>query len=271
MTAAQTKARANFKKAIAYRKKTGVSLKEAFASVYGKKKVGAVKKKVAPKNIITTKKRLPSVIKLINKTIDKVYKKKVAKKVVRKVVKKKAAPIKAENKQYNLKLDKLYEAKKQGKRKSASGNIYYEYRKNRTDKNKFSGIGKITKAQEIKNLSSLGVGPLMKKVITILKSKAKDYSSLKPLYNDVLNNGLQSGIISDLIYYKDTLAFYKKYKSEIVGLLNEAVYSSGLNVEDLFGSKWDRQDPFAQETNNQNLLCWFAFEETTRQLKNIMY
>lgn len=41
---AQKKAKANFKKAIAYRKKTGCSLKEAFAHVQGKK-VGAVKKR----------------------------------------------------------------------------------------------------------------------------------------------------------------------------------------------------------------------------------
>jgi len=67
MTAAQKTAKLKFKQAIAYRQKTGVSLKEAFAHIYGKKKVGVVKKKAA-------------------------YKKKVAKKVVRKVVKKKAMP-----------------------------------------------------------------------------------------------------------------------------------------------------------------------------------
>jgi len=48
MTAAQKAARVKFNKAIAIRKKTGVSLKEAFAQVYGKK-TGAVKKKAAPK------------------------------------------------------------------------------------------------------------------------------------------------------------------------------------------------------------------------------
>ena len=58
-SAAQLKAKANFKKAIAYRKKHGCSLKEAFDAVYpkkkaapkktAKKKVGAVKKKAAPK------------------------------------------------------------------------------------------------------------------------------------------------------------------------------------------------------------------------------
>ncbi|NBP74424.1 MAG: hypothetical protein EBU61_00075 [Crocinitomicaceae bacterium] len=48
MTAAQKTAKDKFKKAIAYRQKTGVSLKDAFAHIYGKK-VGAVKKKAAPK------------------------------------------------------------------------------------------------------------------------------------------------------------------------------------------------------------------------------
>jgi len=50
-TAAQKTARANFKKAIEYRKKTGVTLKEAFAEVNGKKTSTVSKKKV-----MTTKK-----------------------------------------------------------------------------------------------------------------------------------------------------------------------------------------------------------------------
>jgi len=48
MTAAQKTAKLKFKQAIAYRQKTGVTLKEAFAHIYGKK-VGVVKKKAAPK------------------------------------------------------------------------------------------------------------------------------------------------------------------------------------------------------------------------------
>jgi len=44
MTTAQKNAKAKFKQAIAYRQKTGVSLKEAFAHIYGKK-VGSVAKK----------------------------------------------------------------------------------------------------------------------------------------------------------------------------------------------------------------------------------
>ena len=56
MTAAQKTAKANFKKAIEYRKKTGVSLKEAFAHVYGKKVGAAPKKKATPKKKAAPKK-----------------------------------------------------------------------------------------------------------------------------------------------------------------------------------------------------------------------
>lgn len=76
MTAAQKAAKANFKKAIEYRKKTGVSLKEAFAHVYGKKVGEAPKKKAA-------KKAAPK--KAAKKVARKVIKKAAPKKVARKV------------------------------------------------------------------------------------------------------------------------------------------------------------------------------------------
>jgi hypothetical protein len=86
MTAAQKTAKANFKKAIEYRKKTGVSLKEAFAHVYGKK-VGAAPKKKA------TKKAAPK--KAAKKVVKKAAPKKAAKKVAKKVYgTKKRKPIK---------------------------------------------------------------------------------------------------------------------------------------------------------------------------------
>jgi hypothetical protein len=58
MTSAQKAAKEKFKKAIEYRKKTGVSLKEAFAHAYGKK-VGAIKKKAAPNKKAAVKKLAP--------------------------------------------------------------------------------------------------------------------------------------------------------------------------------------------------------------------
>ena len=46
---AQKKARENFKKAIEYRKKTGCTLKQAFAHIKGKSTV--IKKKATPKKV----------------------------------------------------------------------------------------------------------------------------------------------------------------------------------------------------------------------------
>jgi len=70
---AQKKARENFKKAIEYRKKTGCSLKQAFAHVSGKKTV--VKKKATPKKVAVKK----AAKKVVKKKIGVVKKKAVKK------------------------------------------------------------------------------------------------------------------------------------------------------------------------------------------------
>jgi len=142
MTQAQKTAKAKFKQAIAYRQKTGVSLKEAFAHIYGKKKVVAVKKKAAPK-----KKAAKKVIKGIYDN-EKAYRELASNNYYsKKVVKKKSAPKKkvAKKKLTRIDYDKRFQAKKPGKRKSASGNTYYENRENRSDKGKLLGIGQLTK------------------------------------------------------------------------------------------------------------------------------
>lgn len=112
MTAAQKSAKDKFKKAIAYRQKTGVSLKEAFAHIYGKK-VGSVKKKPVKKaekrvyvvilgqkvikgsakhkNLEYTKKHHTDLLKHEVGAIKKSAKKKVVRKVVKKAAKKKVA------------------------------------------------------------------------------------------------------------------------------------------------------------------------------------
>jgi len=248
MTQAQKTAKAKFKQAIAYRQKTGVSLKEAFAHIYGKKKVGASKKNTKKKigalpigfkgsiydigfkivnqydiyndvsaimedttngNRIVTfdgkgspKDKAESIVSYISKNTNiqggyrddkqlysrmlkfatnmqkevkdfnsgkkktikkepfkipvpkntkmpikkKIAKKKVAKKVVRKKV--------AKKKLSRIDYDKRYQAKKPGKRKSASGNTYYENRANRSDKGKLLGIGALSQSalQDVKRI-----------------------------------------------------------------------------------------------------------------------
>ena len=64
-----------------------------------------------------------------------------------------------------------------------------------------------------------------------------------------------------------TVRFYNQYKEEIDGLLYELMYKTGLYTpSDLFGDKWDKEDPLAAEDFNQNLLAWFGFEETLRKI-----
>ena len=258
MTQAQKTAKAKFKQAIAYRQKTGVSLKEAFAHIYGKK-VGAVKKSTKKKigalpigfkgsiydigfkivnqydiyndvsaimedttngNRIVTfdgkgspKDKAEAIVSYISKNTNiqggyrddkqlysrmlkfstnmqkevkdfnsgkkktikkeplkipvpkntkmpkkkkgakKVIRKKIAKKkVAKKVVRKKVAKKKLTRIDY----DKRYQAKKPGKRKSASGNTYYENRPNRSDKGKLLGIGSLnfTMIDELKQANN---------------------------------------------------------------------------------------------------------------------
>jgi hypothetical protein len=248
MTAAQKTAKANFKKAIEYRKKTGVSLKEAFAHVYGKK-VGAAPKKKA------TKKAAP-----------KKAAKKVVKKAAPKKVAKKAAPKKAANKKHT----------KYGKVKSHYRRVAGVHKDTKSHNVNIRVVSGISKNDELKRLTQLAAGSpnkLVKKVATMLKSKVINggYDSLRSVMNDVLRSGLQSGIISDLIYYSDTKAWFKKYKPEIMKLLREVMFNYGTNnPADIFGKNWDDEDPFAQDTNNQNLLAWFSFEEITRELADTL-
>jgi len=92
-------------------------------------------------------------------------------------------------------------------------------------------------------------------------------SGAEGFLNDLLSHGCQSGMVGSLIYYADTLKFYKKYKKEITELLKEMLSDTGYNSPaELFGDKWDKGDIFAEDTQNQNLLAWFGFEETARKL-----
>lgn len=83
---------------------------------------------------------------------------------------------------------------------------------------------------------------------------------------DLLEHGCQSGVVSDLIYYTDTVAFYDKHQEEIDEMLAEACEDCGCRPDQLFGDNWDSDDPLARGDLNKNLLAWFGFEETTRRI-----
>jgi len=83
--------------------------------------------------------------------------------------------------------------------------------------------------------------------------------------DDLLQYGCQSGLVGELVYYVDTVAFYEAHRQEIAGLLAEILANTGLSVGGLL-TDWDKTDPLTQGTHNQNLLAWFGFEETARRL-----
>lgn len=123
---------------------------------------------------------------------------------------------------------------------------------------------KLTK-ENVKSLQ--GKNPLIDYVLDYVLDRWDDYDDKTAIFSDVLEHGCQSGIVSSLIYYDDTTKFYDNHKAEINALLYDLMAETGIyNPSELFGDKWDREDPLALDVLNKNLLAWFAFEETLRQI-----
>lgn len=100
-----------------------------------------------------------------------------------------------------------------------------------------------------------------------VNEQAAEYDSgAEGVLKDLFYGGCASGMVGHLIYYADTLKFFATHRREISALLSELVANTGDSPEKLFGDKWDKLDPLAQETQNRNLLAWFGFEETARHL-----
>lgn len=110
--------------------------------------------------------------------------------------------------------------------------------------------------------------PLEKFVQKSINYYAQGYNDgAKGFAEDLMQGGCSSGIVTELIYYKDTIKFYKKYKKEIQELIKEILLDTGeKSLPEIFGKSWDGEDIFAEETQNQNLLAWFGYEETARKL-----
>ena len=69
-------------------------------------------------------------------------------------------------------------------------------------------------------------------VIEWVESMVDGYSNIDDIFNDLFVGGCESGIVTNLIYYDDTVAFYNKYAHEIDVFLNEY-----LEIEDV--ESWD--------------------------------
>jgi len=109
---------------------------------------------------------------------------------------------------------------------------------------------------------------LEREVQRIINRHAKEYDNgVLGFFEDLSKGGCASGIVGELIYYKDTIPFFHRHKAEINKLVYEYMDQFGaVGPGELFLGKWDPEDPLALESNNQNLLAWFSFEEVARRL-----
>ena len=120
---------------------------------------------------------------------------------------------------------------------------------------------------QLREMKKASYSKLRNAVITDILSYSNDENDIISHCNDILQYGCQSGTVGQLIYYTDTTKFFKKHKSDILAILKNSLFETGFNSPiELFGLKWDESDIFCEETQNQNLLAWFGYEETLRYI-----
>ena len=121
--------------------------------------------------------------------------------------------------------------------------------------------------KNIKALKANSDSPLLKRVCNYVISEWGNCDDKTNIFKDVLYHGCKSGTVGFLIYYSDTVRFYKQYREDINNLLYELMSGTGIYaMSELFGDRWDKEDPLGQDDYNQNLLAWFGFEETLRNI-----
>lgn len=91
----------------------------------------------------------------------------------------------------------------------------------------------MTKKEIIKILKNGANTRLDKKVLSIILSHEENYRNIKDIEErfdalfDDLMHGCQTGIVSELIYYKDTTKFFNTYRKDILTCVN-MMLSEGL-------------------------------------------
>ncbi|MDO9208732.1 MAG: hypothetical protein Q7T91_10830 [Sulfuricurvum sp.] len=110
--------------------------------------------------------------------------------------------------------------------------------------------------------------PLERSTLAIIKSNIeKGYE--ESFFNDLMIHGCISGMVTEMIAYSSTTKFFTTHKDEINKMLSSTLGECGLSCpSELFGNKFDTDDFLCFGTMNMNLLAWFAFEETARQIAN---
>ena len=96
---------------------------------------------------------------------------------------------------------------------------------------------------------------LKKAVLESLIDKAEDCESneeIISMVNNILTYGCASGIVLDMMFYRDTESFFNTHSEEIFDLLNESIAEGLTDANNIEFSK--------------NNLAWWAYEVITSQI-----
>ena len=96
---------------------------------------------------------------------------------------------------------------------------------------------------------------LKKAVLESLIDKVEECESNEEIINmvnDILTYGCASGIVLDMMFYRDTESFFDTHSEEIFDLLNESISEGLTDANNIKFSK--------------NNLAWWAYEVITTQI-----
>ena len=101
-------------------------------------------------------------------------------------------------------------------------------------------------------------GTLKHEVVEIILSEIEgiEDDEILSTVEDIVTCGCQSGIVTALITYKDTEAFFDRHVDEIFELVEDAKYMDLIDIKD-----------FELSRNN---LAWFAFEIIAQEIYHEM-
>jgi hypothetical protein len=106
---------------------------------------------------------------------------------------------------------------------------------------------------------------LEREALEWLNSNGEDYEDgWRGAFRNLAQSGCEAGTVGCLVYYRDTVRFYRRYEKEIDKLLGEVMSDMGVGPGEIFGERWDSEDPLAKGDLNRNLLAWFGFEMAAR-------
>ena len=99
-----------------------------------------------------------------------------------------------------------------------------------------------------------------KRVINSLLATGLSTEELKNHIKDIFNYGCVSGIVSDLIYYEDTVKFFNCYRKEILSMLKD----DNKMINYFNGEYW--LDHSRYDIYEKNDLTWFIYESVVTRI-----